>query len=86
MIAVVLLARILQRGGNPVALGGVVIDQIGDPKDSALRCFDELKSRHRVGTLPLAQFLDDVLDFPDFVLRALAGIDAGDVARSRLPS
>src|SRR3546814_5466136 len=55
VVAVVLLACVLQRGGNPVALGRVVIDQIGDPKDSVLRRFDELESRHRVGALPRSE-------------------------------
>jgi hypothetical protein len=31
MIAVVLLRRVFERGGHAVALGGIVIDQIGDP-------------------------------------------------------
>ena len=30
IVAVVLLRRVFQRGGNAVALGGIVIDQVGD--------------------------------------------------------
>ena len=79
MVAVVLLCGVLQRGGNPVALGGVIINQVGDPQDAAFRRLDQLEAGGGVGPLPFAQFLDDVLDLPDFVLRALARIDAGDV-------
>ena len=64
MVAVVLLACVLQRGGNPVAPGGVIINQIGDPEDPALLRLDQLEPRHRVGALPLAQFLNNVFDLP----------------------
>ncbi len=37
MVAVVLLRRVFQRGGNAVALGRIVIDQVGDPEDAARR-------------------------------------------------
>ena len=79
MVAVVLLRRVFQRGGNAVALGRVVIDQIGDPQDAAVGRLDELEAGRGVGALPLAQLLDDVLDLPDLVLRALARIDVRDV-------
>ena len=36
MVAVVLLRRVFQRGGHAVALGGVVIHQIGDVQHAAI--------------------------------------------------
>ena len=55
-------AESLQRGGNLLPLRRVVIHQIGDLQDLSVGGFHELKTRLRVGALPLAQFLDDVLD------------------------
>ena len=69
----------LQRGGYAVALGRIVIDQVGDLQNPAVGCLHELKAGRRVGALPFAQFLDDVFDLLDLVLRALARIDVRDV-------
>ena len=60
-------------------LVGIVIDQIGDPEHAAIGRLDQLEAGRGVGALPLAQLLDDVLDFLDLVLRALARIDVRDV-------
>ena len=79
MVAVVLLRRVFQRGGHPVALRRVVIDQIGDPQHAAVRRLDQLEAGRRVDALPLAQLLDDVLHLLDLVLRALARVDVRDV-------
>ena len=91
IVAVVLLRRVFQRGGNAVALGGIVIHQVGDAQDAAVRRFDELEASRGIDPLPLAQCPDDVLDFPDLVLRAFARIDVRDVddgllGRDRAPS
>jgi len=79
VVAVVLLRRVFQRGGNAVTFRGVVIDQIGDLEHPGVRRLDQLEAGRGVGPLPFAQLLDDVLDLPDLVLRALARIDARDV-------
>ena len=60
-------------------LDRIVIDQIGDPEDTASGRLDELEAARRIGSLPLAQFLDDVLDLLDLVLGALPRIDVRDV-------
>ena len=60
-------------------LVGIVVDQVGDAQNAAFRGFDELESCRGVDPLPLAQCPDDVLHFPDLVLRAFARIDVGDV-------
>ena len=81
-VAVVLLLRVPQRRRDPFTLGGVVVDQIGDPKEALLGCLHQLESGLRIGALPLAEFLEDVLDLPDLVLGALARVDAGNAGRS----
>ena len=84
MVAVVLLRRVLQRGGDAIPLGAVVVDQVRDAQGPAVRRPDQLEAGGGVGALPLAQRLDDVLHLPDLVLRALARIDVGDVDNSLL--
>src|SRR5262245_1879651 len=79
MVAVVFLRLVLERGRNAVALGRIVIDQISNPEHAAPRSFDQLETGCRVDSLPLPPLLDDVLDFPDLVFRALARSDTRDV-------
>ena len=79
MVAVVLLRRVFERGGHAVALGGIVIDEIGDSQQAAIGALDTLEAGRRVDALPFTQRLDDVLHFPHLVLRALARIDVRDV-------
>ena len=62
-----------------MAPGGVVIDEIGYTQDAPLRCFDKLETRRGVDSLPFAQFLDDVLNFPHLVFRALTRIHIWNV-------
>ena len=79
IVAVVLLRRVLERGGNAVALRG------SSSTRSAIRSIrpsgrlTSWKPVAGVDALPLAQRLDDVLDLPHLVLRAFARIDVGDV-------
>ena len=79
VIAVVLLGGVFQRRRNLVPFGSFVIDQIGNPQNASVRCLDQLEARRGVRTLPVAQLIDDVLDFPMLVLRAFARIDARDM-------
>ncbi len=79
VVSVVFLRRIFQRGGHAVALGGIVIDEVGDVKDPAVGRLDQLESGGGVGPLPGAQLLNDVLHLLYLVLRALARIDVRDV-------
>ncbi len=79
MVAIVFLLGVFQGGGVAVALGGVIIDQIGDAKDAASRRLDQLEAGRAVGPLPFAQRPNDVLDFFDLVLGAFARIDVRNV-------
>ena len=79
MVAVELVGRVLQGRHHPVALGGVVVHQVGDAQPAALGGPNQLEAGHRVGALPFAQCLDEVLHLADLVLGALAGVDVGDV-------
>ena len=79
MVAVVLLRGVAQRGGHALALGGIVIHQIGDFQNPSGRHLHELEARLRIGTLPFAEFSDDVLHLLDLVLRAFARVDVRDV-------
>ena len=79
MIPVVLLRRVLEGRRHTLAPGGIVIDQISDSDHAAGRDLYQLEPGDGVGTLPLAQLLDDVFDFLDLVLGALARIDTRNV-------
>lgn len=79
IVPVVLLRRVLERSGHTVALRGVVIDEIGDPQDTAVGPLDELEAGCGINAVPRAQHLDDVLHLPHLVLRALTRIDIGNV-------
>ena len=79
MVAIVLLRRVLQGGRHAIALGRVVVHQVGNTQQPALKRPHQLEAGRGVGALPIAQLLDDVLDLPDLVLRALARIDVRDV-------
>jgi hypothetical protein len=79
MVAIVLLRGVFQRGGYAVALGRVVIDQIGDLEHAARSGLDQLEAGHGIGALPLAKFFNDVLDLFYLVLGALARVDARDM-------
>ena len=79
IVAVVLLCRVFQRGGYAVALGGVVVHEVGDTQHAATGNLDELESGRGVDSLPFAERADDVLHLLHLVLRALARIDVGDV-------
>ena len=72
MVAIVLLRGIAQRGGDALALHGIVIHQIGNFQNPPVRRLHQLEARRRVGALPFAEFLNDVLRLLDLVLRALA--------------
>ena len=77
MIPVVLLGRVFQSRRYPIPLGRIVIDQIGNLEYAARGCLDQLEPGYRVSFLPLAQFLNDVLHFLNFVLSALARLTLG---------
>jgi len=62
MVTVVLLRWVFQRSGYAVALGHIVIDQIGGFEDLARSRLYQLKARDWIGPLPLAQLLNDVFD------------------------
>ena len=65
--------------GYAVAFGGIIVHQVGDSQNPAPGSPDELESRGRVNPLPLTQCTNDVIDLPDFVLRAFARIDIRNV-------
>ena len=71
MVPVVLLPGIPECGGDPVPPSGVVVDEVGDPEHAPAGGLHQLKAGLGIRPLPLAQLLDDVLDLPDLVLRAL---------------
>ena len=79
MVAVVLLRGVFQRGGNLVALGRLVIHQIGDAQHASLGRLDQLEAGDRVRALPIAQRIDDVLDLAMLVLGAFARVHVRDV-------
>jgi len=79
MIAVVLLSRVFQGSRDFIALGRVIIHQIGNTQYTPIRCLHQLEARHRVSALPHTQLLDDVLHLTDLVLGALTGVYVGDV-------
>lgn len=81
MVAVVLLRRVFQRGRNTVALGRIVINQVGNPEHSAVGRFDQLKAGRGVSPLPFAKLFDDVLDLLYFILRA--GASGARMANNR---
>ena len=72
LVAIVLLRGIAQGRADAFALGGIVIHQIGDFQHPPVRRLHQLEARLRIGALPFAQFIDDMLRLPDLVLRALA--------------
>ena len=79
VVSVVLLSGVFERDGDTVTFGGIVVHQVGYSQNPSLGSFDELESRCRVNSLPLAQRTNDVIDLPNFVLRAFARIDIGNV-------
>ena len=79
MVAVVHPVRIPERGRDPLPFAWVVIDQVGDPENPAVVRLDQLEPGSRIGALPIAKLLDDVLHLADLVLGALARVYAGDV-------
>ena len=68
-----------ERGRDPVPPGRVVVDEVGDPEHTPVGGLHQLKAGLGVRPLPIAQLLEDVLDLPDLVLRALPRIHARDV-------
>src|SRR5262249_4538376 len=79
MIAIVLLRRVLERGGDFVPLMGIVIAEISDTQHFASRSLHKLKAGGRISTLPIAQGFDDMFPLPNLVFRALTRIDAGNM-------
>ncbi len=73
------MGGIFEGGGDFIALGGVIVYEVGNFEDFAVGGFDKLKSRFGFCALSFAQFFDDVFDFADFVFGAFAGVDVGDV-------
>ena len=79
MVAIVHPVRVPERGRDPLPFARVVIDQVGYPENPAVVRLDQLEPGSRIGALPVAELLDDVLDLADLVLGALARVDVGDV-------
>jgi len=74
-----LLRGILDRRHHTVSLIRIIVHKISDFQSAPSLRFHELESSSRISTLPFAKRLDDMLNFPDLVLRAFARIDGRDV-------
>ena len=79
VVAVVLLRRVAEGGLDLVALGRVVVHEVGDFDHGAVGQFHELETRFRIGALPFAELFEDVLDLLDLVPEGFPRIDVGDV-------
>ena len=55
MVAIVASAPGLSARRHLVALGGIVVDEIGDPEHAARRALDEMEAGGLVVALPVAE-------------------------------
>ena len=58
------LRRVFQRADDLVALGGVVVDQVGDPSAPGRRALDQMEAGRRVLAQPFAERLHDLARLP----------------------
>ena len=79
MVAVHLLCGVFQRGRHFFATRAFVIDQISNAQHPAVQHLHQMKAGHRIGALPFAKRVEDVLDLAMLVLGAFARVHIRDV-------